>query len=47
VRSVNGNALIVPLAVQIVLKISSNVSGEKIKPHWMGAVFGCWVLAGI
>jgi hypothetical protein len=31
---VNGNALMVRAAVQIVLKISSNVSGEKIKPHW-------------
>jgi hypothetical protein len=36
-RRVNGNARIVPAAVQIILKISSNISGEKIKPRW-GAV---------
>jgi hypothetical protein len=33
VRRVKGNALTVLLAVQIILKISSNVSGEKIKPR--------------
>ena len=44
VRRVNGNARMVLGAVQIVLKISSNVSGEKLKPHLEGAVFeflGC------
>ena len=33
VRRVNGNALMVLAAVQIVLKICSNVSGEGIKPQ--------------
>jgi hypothetical protein len=39
VRRVNGNARIVPAAAQIILKICSNVSGEKIKLHW-GADMG-------
>ena len=33
-RRVNGNALMVLGAVQIVLKISSNVSGEKIRTKY-------------
>jgi hypothetical protein len=36
---VNGNALIVHGAGQIVLKIRSNVSGEKIKPLQWGAAW--------
>ena len=37
-RRVNGNALMVLGAVQIVLKICSNVSGEKIRRRYRAGV---------
>jgi hypothetical protein len=46
-RRVNGNVLMVQLGVQIILKICSNVSGEKIKTKCRAGMrmWVCWASA--